>query len=322
MTKTFKRADGGGGSSKPKHLLSIRDLGDKTEILNLLSRVRDFDGRPSHSFQGKVLACLFMEPSTRTARSFEAAMLRHGGHAMMLAGAGVQGQLSMAKGEGLGETVQVLGAYADAVVLRHPESRAVHHAAALSPVPVINGGDGAGEHPTQAILDAYTMMQQLGRDTLAGLVVTIVGDLKYGRTTHSLHALLSAFGGDDVQINHIRPESLAMPYQAAGGRKPDREAEGWDLDILKDTDVLYMTRMQRERLGWEVDGYPALTEEECQWLPSGSIIMHPGPVLGEVSEGIKSGHHGHNNPWRWVYHAQVANGPACRAAVLDWVFQG
>ena len=196
----------------------------------------------THLLQGRVLATMFLEPSTRTRLSFASAMLHLGGSIIDF---GEASSTSLSKGESLADSIQVMASYSDAIVIRHPQPGAVGIAAAHSKKPVINAGDGTGEHPTQALLDIFTIREELG--TVNGMVVTICGDLKNGRTAHSLARLLSLY---DVKLRYVSPQGLGMPsavwdYVASRGRE---QAVFESLEsVLPETDVLYMTRLQKER---------------------------------------------------------------------------
>src|SRR5512142_566275 len=207
------------------------------EMRTMVERVGTFD-----LLKGKILANLFYEPSTRTSSSFTAAMERLGGSVIPINEVKYS---SVAKGESLPDTVRTLECYSDVIVLRHPETGAAATAARYAHKPIINAGDGTGEHPTQALLDLFTIREELGR--LEGLTVTMLGDLKYGRTVHSLARLLALYG---AKINYISPEILRMPAEliAELNEKGMPQAEYDSLDpVLAETDVLYVTRVQKER---------------------------------------------------------------------------
>src|SRR5512146_2391593 len=207
------------------------------EMREMVARVGTFD-----LLKGKILASLFYEPSTRTSSSFTSAMERLGGSVIPINEVRYS---SVTKGESLPDTVRTLEAYADVIVLRHPEIGSAALAAKYAHKPVINAGDGAGEHPTQALLDIFTIEEELGR--LDGLNITMAGDLRYGRTVHSLARLLSLFA---VHINYVSPEILRMPAEiiAELDEKHIPQAEFSSLDpVLAGTDVLYVTRVQKER---------------------------------------------------------------------------
>src|SRR5512143_2396954 len=207
------------------------------EMRTMVERVGTFD-----LLKGKILTNLFYEPSTRTSSSFTAAMERLGGSVIPISEVKYS---SVAKGESLPDTVRTLECYSDVLVLRHPETGAAAPAARYAHKPVINAGDGTGEHPTQALLDLFTIREELGR--LEGLTVTMLGDLKYGRTVHSLSRLLALYG---AKLNYVSPDILRMPAAliAELGKVGLEQREYNQLDaVLSETDVLYVTRVQKER---------------------------------------------------------------------------
>jgi len=208
------------------------------EMAGMVRRVGTFD-----LLKGKILANLFYEPSTRTSSSFTSAMERLGGSVIPINEVRYS---SVSKGESLPDTIRTLECYADVIVLRHPEMGSAALAAQYARKPVINAGDGVGEHPTQALLDLFTISEELKR--LDGLTITMVGDLKYGRTVHSLARLLTLF---DVKINYVSPEILRMPAEimAEVADSDTPQAEYRDLDpVLAESDVIYVTRVQKNAL--------------------------------------------------------------------------
>ena len=223
---------------KLTHVLSI-DQFDKPLIEELFYHANWISKAKGHSIshlRGKLLANLFYEASTRTSSSFFAAMSRLGGRVLPINDVTFS---SVSKGEILEDTIRTLACYTDIIVLRHPEKGAAERAAAVSPVPIVNAGDGVGEHPTQALLDLYTIMAEQGG--IDGLTVTMMGDLKHGRTVHSLARLLRLY---DVKINFVSPAELRMPADLV--HPADRQVETLD-EVLTGTDVLYVTRVQKER---------------------------------------------------------------------------
>ncbi|MDO8625537.1 MAG: aspartate carbamoyltransferase, partial [Candidatus Diapherotrites archaeon] len=208
------------------------------EMRGMVERIGTFD-----LLKGKILANLFYEPSTRTSSSFIAAMERLGGSVISINEVQYS---SVTKGESLPDTVRTLECYADVIVLRHPETGSAAIAAKAAKKPVINAGDGIGEHPTQALLDTFTIMEELGR--LDNLTVTMLGDLKYGRTVHSLARLLSQFRG--IKLNYVSPDILKMPKEVmdevAAKKVPQAEFSSLE-KVLPETNVLYVTRVQKER---------------------------------------------------------------------------
>ena len=259
--------------------------------------------------QGKILANLFYEPSTRTSSSFMAAMLRLGGQVIPINNVQYS---SVTKGESLPDTIRTLESYSDVIVIRHPEVGSAATAAHYASKPVINAGDGVGEHPTQALLDLFTVVEALGG--ISGLKVAMVGDLKYGRTVHSLTKLLVNY---PVEFVFVSPDILRMPrdvievVDASGHRYTETEDVH---DCIGDVDVLYITRVQKERFTdlavYEAvkDHYvvdPALMSKAKERM----IVMHPLPRINEISYAVDS------DP-RAAYFRQMRNGMYVRMAVL------
>lgn len=259
--------------------------------------------------QGKLLANLFYEPSTRTSSSFLAAMLRLGGEVIPISNVQYS---SVTKGESLPDTVRTLESYVDVIVLRHPEVGAAATAARYASKPVINAGDGVGEHPTQALLDHFTIVEELGE--VDGLKVAMVGDLKYGRTVHSLTKLLNNY---NVEFSFVSPEMLAMPkdvletVESAGC--PYTVLEDVH-DVIGDVDVLYVTRVQKERFD-DMAEYERLKDQYVvdealmKHAKERMIVMHPLPRVNEISYGVDS------DP-RAAYFRQMRNGMYIRVALL------
>ncbi|TMW66335.1 hypothetical protein Poli38472_004100 [Pythium oligandrum] len=263
--------------------------------------------------KGKLLANIFYEPSTRTSCSFQAAMLRLGGVVVPVN----ESSSSVKKGETLSDTIKCMECYSDVIVLRHPVKGSAAIAAGATKKPVLNAGDGVGEHPTQALLDLYTIYNELGTSDLQGKVVTMVGDLKNGRTVHSLSKLLALFG---VSINYVAPESLKMPryiYDELAARGV-KQHETTDLEsVINESDVLYVTRVQKERFESEAE-YDAVKDSFCITLSTianakqSLVIMHPLPRVGEIAEEVD------NDP-RAAYFRQMENGMYVRMALLALV---
>ena len=276
------------------------------EMRELVKRVGGCD-----LLKGHVLACLFYEPSTRTSASFIAAMERLGGGIIPIT-QGVQFS-SVSKGESLPDTIRTLEQYSDLIVLRHPEIGASKLAADYATVPIINAGDGAGEHPTQALLDLFTIRQELGH--IDGLKVAMVGDLRYGRTVHSLTRLLMQY--DNISLRFVSPDILRLPM-ALMNELIDRGVkvrETHDVaNVIENADVLYVTRIQKERFGdpkqyEEVrDCYEITTELMTRAKPN-MIVMHPLPRVGEI-------HYRVDDDPRAAYFRQVKNGMYVRMALL------
>ena len=262
---------------------------------------------------GKVLATLFYEPSTRTRLSFETAMLRLGGQVISVAEA--KSSSSAAKGETLFDTGKMIEAYSDVAVIRHPVVGSAQELADGSSVPVINGGDGAGQHPTQALLDLYTIRKEKGR--VEGLTVALAGDLKNGRTVHSLSTLLANFG---VRFYFVAPQALSMPAEiTAGLRQRGVEiVETTDLaEAAAKSDVLYMTRIQKERFADPAE-YERLKDSYIvdaaliKKAKQGITLMHPLPRVNEIAKEVDS-YEGA------AYFRQAANGVPVRMALIALV---
>lgn len=262
--------------------------------------------------KGKVLTNLFYEPSTRTSSSFAAAIERLGGSVIQINDVKSS---SVAKGETLEDTVRSMESYTDAVVLRHPEDGAVARAAQATRKPVINAGDGSGEHPTQALLDSYTIRDEMGG--IDGLTITMVGDLKYGRTVHSLAQLLTRY---DVKINYVSPEILRMPKSVveAVDATGTEQSEMAELDgVIPETDVLYVTRIQKERFPSEAeydqvkDSF-VISPETLIPAKDRMVVMHPLPRVGEITTDVDA------DP-RAAYFRQMENGMYVRMALLGLV---
>ncbi len=260
--------------------------------------------------KGHVLACLFYEPSTRTSSSFIAAMERLGGSVIPIT-SGVKFS-SVSKGETLADTIRTLEQYSDAIVLRHPEIGSAQVAADYASVPVLNAGDGAGEHPTQALLDLFTIREELGR--IDGLKVAMVGDLRYGRTVQSLTKLLLNY---DVSLRFVSPEILRLPLNTMNkvidAKKDVRETHDV-ADVIENADVLYVTRVQKERFSdmsqyEEVKNYYEITTDLMEKAKEKMVVMHPLPRVGEI-------HYAVDNDPRAAYFRQVQNGMFIRMALL------
>jgi aspartate carbamoyltransferase catalytic subunit len=296
---------------KKRHVLSMREF-SREEIDSVLDLAAELEpyahGKKSNMLSGKILALLFFEPSTRTRMSFETAMKRLGGGVINLGPA--EGS-SISKGESLADTVRVIGGYADALVIRHPKEGSARLASEFSPVPVLNAGDGAGHHPTQTLLDLYTIKKE---SSLEDLHIALVGDLKYGRTVHSLAYALSLYGAD---ITLVSPPSLGMPDQIKSdlSRKHTQVRETSDLsEVIKNVDVLYMTRIQRERFPDPMEYKKVaksyrITPESIFGVKENLIIMHPLPRVDEIAPTIDSTKHA-------MYFKQSFYGVTVRMALL------
>ena len=277
------------------------------EMRVMVERVGTFD-----LLKGKILANLFYEPSTRTSSSFTAAMERLGGSVIPINQVTFS---SVSKGESLPDTVRTLECYADVVVLRHPEVGSAALAAKHAKKPVINAGDGIGEHPTQALLDALTIKEELGH--LDGLTITMLGDLKNGRTIHSLSRLLSLY---KVKLNYVSPDILRLPPELIdelNAKGVDQHEAASLEEVLPETDVLYVTRVQKERFAdladyEKVAGAYVINTEVMKAAKDRMIVMHPLPRVTEISMDFD------DDP-RAAYFRQMEYGLYVRMALLAMV---
>ncbi|OGV93630.1 aspartate carbamoyltransferase [Microgenomates group bacterium RIFCSPLOWO2_01_FULL_47_10] len=278
------------------------------EMRGMVGRIGSFD-----LLKGQILANLFYEPSTRTSSSFIAAMERLGGSVIQINDVKYS---SVSKGESLPDTVRTMECYSDVIVLRHPDTGSAQIAADVAHKPIINAGDGVGEHPTQALLDAFTIIEELGR--LDDLTVTMVGDLKYGRTVHSLARLLSIF--KNIRLNYVSPKILQMPrevtFEVEERGVPQANFSKLE-DVLSETDVLYVTRIQKERFEDPAD-YEAVKDsyvidpQIMMLAKPDMIVMHPLPRVGEISPDFD------DDP-RAAYFRQMEYGLYVRMALLAMV---
>ncbi|MBZ5516554.1 MAG: aspartate carbamoyltransferase [Acidobacteriia bacterium] len=268
-------------------------------------------------YQNRIMATLFYEPSTRTRFSFETAMHRLGGHVISTENAAEFS--SVAKGETLEDTIRILNGYADVIVIRHKEVGSAKRAAAVSRVPVINAGDGAGQHPTQALLDLYTIRKEIG--TIDGLRIAMVGDLAQGRTVRSLAYLLSKFRG--VTMYFVAPPLLKMKEDILEHLREHKVSfvEETALDkVLPEVDVVYQTRVQKERFGDRIADYEKcrgvyiINQDTLRGMKPKSIIMHPLPRLEEITMEVDE------DP-RAAYFRQAQNGLYVRMALLTHVLK-
>ena len=287
------------------------------EMRGMVERVGTFD-----LLKGKILANLFYEPSTRTSSSFTAAMERLGGSVIPINEVKYS---SVSKGESLPDTIRTLECYADVIVLRHPETGSAAIAAKAARKPIINAGDGVGEHPTQALLDTFTIFEELGplaalrtsAGQVDGMTVTMLGDLKYGRTVHSLARLLSLF---KVRWNYVSPDILKMPKEVMDEvtKKGILQKEFGRLEeVLPETDVLYVTRVQKERFEDPADYEKVknsfvVDTEIMKAAKKEMIVMHPLPRVTEISMDFD------DDP-RAAYFRQMEYGLYVRMALLAMV---
>jgi aspartate carbamoyltransferase catalytic subunit len=292
-----------------KHLISIHDF-SKEEIIKVLSLAAKFEESQTESFlKGKVVASLFFEPSTRTRLSFETAANRLGARVIGFSDAG---NTSVTKGETLKDTIKMVSNYADLIIIRHPLEGSARYASEVSSVPVINAGDGANQHPTQTLLDLYSILKTQG--TLQNLRINMVGDLKYGRTVHSLLQAMSHF---NPYFRFTAPEELKMPEEykeqlRLSGIKFE-ESENLEEGIA-DMDIVYMTRVQRERftdaIEYErVKNVYSLRRSMLENTRSNMKILHPLPRINEIHQDVDSSEHAY-------YFDQAGNGVYTRMAII------
>ncbi len=302
-----------------RDVVSMNDFSrkDVEYILDLAEKMIPYakGEKTNHSLQGKILANLFFEPSTRTRMSFESAALRLGIDVMDVS---QMSATSIAKGESLSDTMHIIDTYCDAIVLRHPHEGAARLAANVADKPVINAGDGAGSHPTQTLLDLFTMRRSKG--TLDGLNIALIGDLKYGRTVHSLSNALTMFG---AKLTFVAPESLQMPdyiIDSLKSKNCDPVKTDRLNDVIENADVLYVTRIQKERFPdpteyEKVAGTYRIDNEILGQAKKDLIVMHPLPRVDEISPEVDSTPHA-------KYFEQAFNGIPIRMALLFSILGG
>ena len=295
-----------------KSLISIRDF-SKEEILHVLETAREFEqNRVQNFLEGKVIASLFFEPSTRTRLSFETAINRLGAKVIGFSDAT---NTSQSKGETLKDTIKMVNNYVDMIVMRHPLEGSSRYASEVADVPVVNAGDGANQHPSQTLLDLYSILQTQG--TLEGLTINMVGDLKYGRTTHSLLQAMSHF---NTKFIFTAPEELKMPkeYKQFLDSKGIEYIETTSIDeYLNDCDILYMTRVQQERF---TDPMEYERVKDVYTLSAGMLtdvkqnmkILHPLPRVTEITQDVDE------TPYAY-YFKQAENGLYVRMAIISYL---
>ena len=295
---------------KNKSLVSITDF-SKEEILKIVELASDFEANPSQKLlDGKVVASLFFEPSTRTRLSFETAINRLGGRVI---GISDTSSSSTTKGETLKDTIIMVSNYVDLIVMRHPFEGSVRYASEVSRVPVINAGDGANQHPSQTLLDLFSIKKTQG--TLDNLNITMVGDLKYGRTVHSLLMAMSHF---NPVFNFISPVELKMPdeYKIFLKNRNIKFVEHTEFgDFINKTDILYMTRVQKERFAEpmeyeKVKNVYVLRNAMLNKTKENLRILHPLPRVNEIHTDVDS------NP-KAYYFQQAENGVYARMAIIS-----
>lgn len=295
---------------KKRSLVSINDF-SKDEYLYILDLAREFEKQPVQNIlEGNVVATLFFEPSTRTRLSFESAVNRLGGRVIGFTDASSS---STSKGESLKDTIKTVANYSDLIVMRHPVEGSAKWASEVSDVPIINAGDGANQHPTQCLLDLYTIRQTQGR--LDNLHIAFVGDLKYGRTVHSNVIALTRFA--NITFHLVSPEELKLPSSVKMHIKNNnlRYHQYTDLkEVIPHVDVLYMTRIQRERFSDPIEyervkNSYILDNEMLDGSKDNLKILHPLPRVNEINEDVDS------NP-KAYYFEQALNGVFVRQALI------
>jgi aspartate carbamoyltransferase catalytic subunit len=299
-----------------RHIVDLKDFTRK-EVDFILDVSKDFEPiasgeKRSQMLQGHVLCNLFFEPSTRTRLSFSSAMMRLGGSVTGFASGSVS---SAAKGETLSDTIRVVENYCDVIVLRSGKEGAARLAADVSSKPVINAGDGTRQHPTQTLLDLYTMKKETGK--IDGLKISLVGDLKYGRTVHSLSQALTMF---DVELTFVSPPQLRMPDEVIGDLEEQglKVTQSQDLgDVMETSDVLYMTRIQKERFPDPTEyermrGAFSLDASMLGDAKKNMIVMHPLPRVDEINPDVDTTAHAR-------YFKQTFSGLVVRMALLSLV---
>ena len=294
----------------PNSLVSIDDI-SREEIIDLIERARFFEEHPNHKgLDGKVVATLFFEPSTRTRLSFETAVNRLGGRIIGFSDASTT---SSSKGETLKDTIKMVSNYVDLIIMRHYLEGAARYATEVTDTPIINAGDGANQHPSQTMLDLYSIYKTQG--TLENLTITMVGDLKYGRTVHSLLMALRYF---NPTFRFIACEELRMPKEYrdfcdANGIRYTETTE-FDADSIADTDILYMTRVQRERFSdimeyERVKNLYTLRNDMLAETKPNLRVLHPLPRVNEIDQDVD------DNP-KAYYFDQARNGLFARQAII------
>ncbi len=293
-----------------QHLVEIQQF-DREAIQRLFELASSYEGKRDESLRGKIMAALFYEPSTRTRLSFSSAMARLGGSIITMESGGTSSQ---AKGETLDDSIKVISQYADAIVMRHHETGAAARAAAVSSVPVINAGDGnMGQHPTQALLDLYTIQREIGRQD--GISIAIVGNLRYYRAARSLAYIVGKY--KDMHLTFVSSPELSMADDVK--EYLDRHHVQWSetadmREALKEVDVVYQTRIAREWIKNDEEyekqrGRYIIDRSVADSLKDGAIIIHPLPRIGEITDDVDTSPHA-------VYFRQVGYGLIVRMALL------
>ncbi|MFO7658164.1 MAG: aspartate carbamoyltransferase [Bacteroidales bacterium] len=296
---------------KMRSLVSINDY-SKAEYLKILDLAEEFEKKPVRELlNGKVVATLFFEPSTRTRISFESAVLKLGGRVV---GFSDSNSSSVTKGETLYDTIKIVSNYCDLIVMRHPLEGSARFASEISQVPIINAGDGANQHPTQTLLDLYSIRKTQGR--LDNINIFMVGDLKYGRTVHSLLMAMSEF--NKITFNFISPDELKMPeeYKMVLDNRGFKYFEYKDFtDIISEADIIYMTRVQKERFSDPIEYEKTknayiLKDSMLSTTKPGMKVLHPLPRVNEIDPCVDE------NP-KAYYFTQALNGVYVRQAIIS-----
>ena len=294
---------------KNKSLISINDYSPE-EYYRILELAEEFEKNPKQNLLEKhVIASLFFEPSTRTRLSFESAVNRLGGR---IVGFSEASNSSVAKGESLADTIKTVSQYSDLIIMRHPIEGSARYASEVASVPIVNAGDGANQHPTQCLLDLYSIKKTQG--TLENLKICLVGDLKYGRTVHSLLIAMSNF---NPTFYFVSPESLKMPdeYKDHLERKDLKYSEHTDMsEVIKEVDIVYVTRVQKERFSDPMDYEKVknayiLKREMLEGTKENLKILHPLPRVNEIDTDV-------DEDERAYYFPQALNGVYTRMAIL------
>lgn len=293
-----------------QHLVETQQF-DREALAKLFEVATSYEGKRDESLRGKIMASLFFEPSTRTRLSFESAMYRLGGHVISMENASLSS--SATKGETIEDTIRIVDNYADIIVMRHPEEGMAARAAAVSEVPVINGGDGAGQHPTQSFLDLYTISREMGRTD--NFHIAFVGDLKYGRAARSLAYLLGKYDG--ITMTFVSAPGLKMKDDIKEYLKEKNVQFEETEDIrsaMEHADVVYQTRVQKERFPSEEEylkfkGAYVIDRPMADHMKEGAILIHPLPRAGEIAPEVDDSPHA-------VYFRQAGYGVLVRMALL------
>jgi len=294
-----------------KDIISVRDL-DRNSIEHILFTAQTIEKMPKDKqatiAKGKIISSLFFEPSTRTRLSFESAANAIGCSVIGFTGTG---STSVKKGETLSDTIRMASAYSDLIIMRHPLEGSARRAAEVATVPVINGGDGANQHPTQTLLDLYTILKAKG--TLDNITVAIAGDLKYGRAVHSLAHALSFFNNNKILL--VAPKALQMPKDIIDELNKKTSIKQTTItEALNETDILYMTRIQKERFSdpqeyEHLKGTYVLTKDMLSHAKEGLKVMHPLPRVDEIAADVDTTENA-------LYFEQAKNGVPTRMALI------